>query len=134
MKKIDQFLRDVPAAIAQTLFLLLRPALIGNGFTGEIDDSIEAVEILMLSQPFPDANIIAEHLARFIRAARDDGDVMFQRLQTWNKMATNQASTACHQNLHATSWLALSLASSTSSRRSRHSVAREVYRSLPQHK
>ncbi|MMZ69268.1 hypothetical protein D1872_320760 [compost metagenome] len=76
MEEIDHFLRDVPSTIAQTLFLLFRPALIGNGFTGEIDDSIEAVEILMFRQSFPDANIIAEHLARLIRAARDDGDIM----------------------------------------------------------
>src|SRR5690606_5539514 len=74
------------------------------------------------------------HLARFLRAARDHGNVVMQRLQTWNEMATNQARTAGEQDLHTTSRFTPAAASLTSWRRSRRSAGREVYRSPLQHK
>jgi hypothetical protein len=49
--------------------LRFRPALVGDGFTREVDHGVKAVEILPVRQPFPDLHAGAQHLARFLRAA-----------------------------------------------------------------
>jgi hypothetical protein len=55
--------------VAQTLFLLRRPAFIGDGLAGQIDDGINAIEVVMLEiAPQGDARI--EAAFGLFRAAR----------------------------------------------------------------
>ncbi len=42
-----QPLREIPAAMAQALLLLGRPAFISDGFTRQIDDGINVIEVVM---------------------------------------------------------------------------------------
>ena len=61
VEELDQLLRDIPAAVAETLFLLRRPALIGDRLTGQINDGINAVEVRLMLEIAPqgDARIEA---------------------------------------------------------------------------
>jgi hypothetical protein len=46
-------LRDIPAALAETLFLLVSPAFISNRFSGQVDYRINAVEVALIGKPLP---------------------------------------------------------------------------------
>ncbi len=48
-----QPLREIPAAMAQALFLLGRPAFISDGFTRQIDDGINVIEVVMALEIAP---------------------------------------------------------------------------------
>lgn len=107
--KLNQLLGKGPPAAAQELFLFFRPALICDRFACQVDDGVKPVQILLLGQISPDVDTCAQHLARFLWTARHHGNVVMQRLQTRNEMATNQAGTAGQQNFHTTSGLRLAL-------------------------
>ncbi len=46
--QFHQLFRDVPAAAAQQLFLLFGPASVGDRLTGEVDDGVKAIKILLV--------------------------------------------------------------------------------------
>ena len=103
-----QPLREIPAAMAQALFLLGRPAFISDGFTRQIDDGINVIEVVMALEIAPQGDARIETGAGGIRMSRGDRDAMPELQQSGYQMSANQAGTTSKQDLHTTSltWLA----------------------------
>lgn len=132
MDQAHQPLREIPAAMAQALFLLGRPAFISDGFTRQIDDGINIIEVVMALEIAPQGDARIETGAGGIRMSRGDRDAMPELQQSGYQMSANQAGTTSKQDSYHLPDM-VSDASSWSWTPSRHSAAHEVYQSPLQH-
>ncbi|VFT72320.1 Uncharacterised protein [Klebsiella aerogenes] len=108
MDQAHQPLSEIPAAMAQALFLLGRPAFISYGLTCQINNGINIIEVVMAFEIAPQRDARIEAGAGAIRVPRGNRDAMPQLQQPGYQMSANQAGATRKQDLHTTSLTSLS--------------------------